>query len=168
MSNTFSPECYKLLKRFGYHYELVERFVQARGNQFRQDFMGFGDILAIRYLTTDDAEAILTPTEFKFTGCLCIQACSESTIQEHLRKVTLGTPSEKLKAWLLSDNRFELWGFPRRDRKTRKRAINGSSQLNVRFMRVTYEDYRGYPQFLTDETTELTAFGYKTREAAKQ
>jgi hypothetical protein len=137
MSNTFSPECYKLLKRFGYHYELVERFVQARGNQFRQDFMGFGDILAIRYLTTDDAEAILTPTE-------------------------------KLKAWLLSDNRFELWGFPRRDRKTRKRAINGSSQLNVRFMRVTYEDYRGYPQFLTDETTELTAFGYKTREAAKQ
>lgn len=163
-SNTFSPECYKLLKRYAYRYELLERWVPfgPKGG-YRKDFLGFGDIIALRPTRITDGPEVICQTEFPLGGSLVIQACGEGDIQAHLRKATEGEPREALKDWLLCGNRFELWGFPSRKRKSRKRIVNNKSVLNVRFIRVTYENVGQGFMFYTDETTELTVFGYTTR-----
>lgn len=164
-SNTYSPECYKLLERYGYTYEGVERWIPfgAKGG-YRKDFLGFADILAFRPLTIDDGLERLTNLSITTTGVLAIQACEESTFLDHIHKVTLGEPRTALADWLLCGNRFEVWGFPRRSRKSRLRKTSDNRHiLNTRFAKLTYELQAGQFVFFEEDITELQLYGYETR-----
>jgi hypothetical protein len=168
---TWTPECYTLLKRFGYTYEPVERRIPGGpGGPYTvtKDFGGFADILAWRPVSV--REIISELEGFVFTGVLAIQACSHSTLAAHITKVTQGLPSEKLASFLLAGNRFEVWAFPEPRKKKRyvltwitdsagrRRQVR---QLDMRSTRITFDN----GQFWSEPTTELGCFGYQHRDA---
>lgn len=153
--STHNDRCFRLLRRYDYRYQSVERFLRFRGAFRREDFGGFADVLAWRPITPREVLAELDG--FHFTGALAIQICGDDGLWPHLDKLTQGTRRDDLRDWLLAGNRCEIWAFPRAARVHKTRgAVGVDRRLVVRFLRLSHD-----AEFYYEETTELTCFGYR-------
>lgn len=93
----------------GYVCDLVERWIaQAK---LRKDFLGFADIIAI---------GPFFPEKPPIPGCLAVQCTNLGNLSNHITKITSGPTANNLAAWLDAGNRFEVWGWAKRERKRQK------------------------------------------------
>ena len=98
MAQTTATYACNLLRKRGYRYAVVERWIpQARK---RQDFCGFADILAFHP---------------GIVGVLAVQTCAASGLSSHVRKLTSPPVLEKVLDWLEAGNRLEVWGWEKRE-----------------------------------------------------
>jgi hypothetical protein len=95
-----------LLRRSNYVADVVERFIQPKGNRagFRKDFLSFADIIAAR------------PGD----GVMAIQATTLSHLSHRLVKAKR---QPALSRWLKSGARFECWGWFRSGGRWKVRRV---------------------------------------------
>jgi hypothetical protein len=154
----------RVVEKFGYRYELVERF--NHHTMRRSDFGGFADVLCWRRLT-EISPLVMDwwrqeyGTEGLFLGCLAIQTCVNSTINEHLQKVVHGEPRDGLRDWLIVGNRFEIWGW----RSLKKRKKDGTKGSSVEYlpvvMRLGWNSKKKEFEYADD--SEVEVFGWERR-----
>lgn len=132
MASTFVPNSRDLLKKNGYQFDTVERYVAQIARRF--DFCGFADIIAFG------------PTKTPIPGCLAVQACSTRSIMDHARKVSEPPIADATLAWLNSGNRFEFWGWQKHSRKRQGLA----PKLLPTFYQLHHSSKEGF--YLLDQT----------------
>lgn len=160
MPRDFTPEALRILQRYGYRAEKVERYnTYARRSR---DLFGFADLLALRVHHWSDPE--LLNARHSLQGTLYLQVCARTGFAAHLEKATTGPIGQALADCLLAGNRFEIWAFPSRagsERHRYRQVQVGQKSLRVakiNFTQVTY-DLVG-DTFYTEDTTELVHVGY--------
>lgn len=119
----YIQRAYTLLRKYSYHYDLVER----SNGRVSRDFCGFADIIAFRPITGQDCvsnpELLNNPEPWQ--GCLAVQVCRYTDFAEHRNKIDTPPQSNELHAWLSAGNRFEIWAFP----TTADKRVKGKKYL---------------------------------------
>ena len=70
--------------------------------KIRQDFLGFGDILAV---------------EPARVGVTAVQACITKDMQKRLRKILSEPVRPRVGLWLAAGNRLYIWGWAKRGKR---------------------------------------------------
>ena len=70
--------------------------------KIRQDFLGFGDILAV---------------EPARVGVTAVQACITKDMQKRLRKILSDPVRQRVGVWLAANNRLYIWGWAKRGKR---------------------------------------------------
>ncbi len=158
MAQTTNEYCYRLLRKYKYEYDGVERFFH-KPSPHRRDFCYFADIIAYRYITGVDIQrqfpnVSLEDGPLSYNGCLAIQTCAASTISPHLIKLTAGKPEDAVRKWLMCGNRLEIWGWGTFGPK------NARKRHFPKFRRIIWDEDK--EEFYYYDNTELEYFGYTT------